>query len=165
VQIRRVTKVVKGGKQLSFRAVVVVGNERGSVGVGVSSAKEVITAVQKAVVDARNHVVTVRPTRGGSIPHRVEGVAGAATVLLRPASDGTGVIAGGSVRVVLELAGMRNVFGKQLGSPNPLNNARATVDGLGRLRSIRDAAQARGLPLEDLYQGAGDGTASMHVSA
>lgn len=176
MQIRRVTKVVKGGKQLSFRAVVVVGNEKGTVGVGVASAKEVIMAVQvsagglaaprrsagraprdalplpaaaqKAVVDAKNHLVTVPVTRAASIPHRIEGRAGAAAVVLRPAAPGTGVIAGGSVRVVLELAGIKNILGKQLGSPNPLNNARATIDGLENLRTLAQVAEERDLPVE-----------------
>lgn len=152
VQIRRVTKVVKGGKQLSFRAVVVVGNEKGSVGVGVSSAKEVITAVQKAVIDAKQNLVTVPATRTGSIPHKIEGIAGAAKVMLRPAADGTGVIAGGSVRVVLELAGLKNCFGKQLGSPNPLNNARATLDGLTSLRTFSEVSEDRGIPVSELMQ-------------
>merc|ERR1712187_770459 len=120
VQIRRVTKVVTGGKQLSFRAVVVCGNENGAVGVGVASAKEVKPAVAKAVTDAKRH----------SIPHRIEGRVGASNVILRPASEGSGVVAGGAIRVVLELAGLRNIFGKRIGAGSPLNNSRATIEGL-----------------------------------
>lgn len=130
IQIRRVTKVVKGGKQLSFRAVVIIGDEQGTVGVGVASAKEVVAAVSKAVVDAKRNLVTLPISRTQSIPHRVEGRSGASKVLLRPAGDGTGVVAGGATRVVLELAGLKNIFGKQLGAASPLNNARATVEGL-----------------------------------
>lgn len=150
VQVSRVTKVVKGGKQLSFRAVVVVGDEKGQVGVGVAGAKEVVNAVQTAVKDAKKHLVKVPLTRNFSFPHRIDGIAGAAKVMLRPASDGTGVIAGGSVRVVLEMAGIKNAFGKQLGSPNPLNNARATVDGLANMRTIDMVAQERDLTVSEL---------------
>merc|ERR1719356_635090 len=134
VQIRRVTKVVKGGKQLSFRAVVVCGNENGSVGVGVASAKEVIVAVAKAITDARKFVISVPLTRNQSIPQQIESHVGASRVILRPASEGTGVVAGGATRVVLELAGLKNIFGKQLGADNPLNNSRATLAGLKALR-------------------------------
>ena len=122
---------------------------------GCASAKEVIDAVAKAVLDAKKHFVSVPLTRSFSFPHRIDGIAGAAKVMLRPASEGTGVIAGGSVRVVLELAGIKNAFGKQLGSGNPLNNARATVDGLRRQRTMQMVADERGLTMEELigYQG------------
>merc|ERR1739848_898441 len=116
VQIRRVTKVVKGGKQLSFRAVVVIGDKRGQVSVGNASAKEVIGAVAKAVSQARRNLLTVPITRNHSIPHYVEGRYGASQVVLRPAREGTGVVSGGASRVVLELAGIRNIFGKRLGA-------------------------------------------------
>jgi small subunit ribosomal protein S5 len=129
---------------------VVIGDESGTVGVGCASAKEVVSAVQKASVDAKRNLVKIPLTKNASFPHRFEGVAGSARVMLRPASEGTGVIAGGAVRVVLELAGVKNAFGKQLGSPNPLNNARATVDGLKSMRTFEQVAQLRGIPLEQL---------------
>mmetsp|Transcript_7627 Transcript_7627/g.20808 ORF Transcript_7627/g.20808 Transcript_7627/m.20808 type:complete len:230 (-) Transcript_7627:91-780(-) len=153
IQVRRVTKVVKGGKQLRFRAVVVVGNENGTVGVGCASAKEVVMAVQKAAVDAKRNLVTVPLSKSSSFPHRFDGVFGAARVMLRPAAEGTGVIAGGAVRSVLELAGVKNGFGKQLGSDNALNNAKATVEGLKAMRTFKDVARERGLPLEHFLPG------------
>ena len=137
VAIQRVTKVVKGGKKLSFRAVVVVGDEQGQVGVGVGKAGDVITAVRKAVTDGRKNVITVPLTSSNSIPHKIDGRFGAAKLILRPSAPGSGVIAGGSVRTVLELAGVKNILSKQLGSNNLLNNARATIDGLKNLRSYQ----------------------------
>jgi small subunit ribosomal protein S5 len=137
VAIQRVTKVVKGGKKLSFRAVVVVGDEQGQVGVGVGKAGDVITAVRKAVTDGRKNVITVPLTSSNSIPHKIDGRFGAAKLVLRPSAPGSGVIAGGSIRTVLELAGVKNILSKQLGSNNLLNNARATVNGLSNLRSYK----------------------------
>jgi small subunit ribosomal protein S5 len=151
VQIRRVTKVVKGGKKLSFRAVVIVGNEKGQVGVGVGKAADVIGAVRKGVADGRKNVVEVPLTKSNSIPHPINGAGGGAQVMMRPAAPGTGVIAGGAVRTVLELAGVRNILAKQLGSSNPLNNARATIDALESLRTFSDVAKERGIPIEHLY--------------
>ncbi|PSB29299.1 30S ribosomal protein S5 [Stenomitos frigidus] len=151
VQIRRVTKVVKGGKKLSFRAIVVVGNERGQVGVGVGKASDVIGAVKKGVADGKKHLVDVPLTKSNSIPHPANGTGGGAKIMMRPAAPGTGVIAGGAVRTVLELAGVRNVLAKQLGSGNPLNNARATVNALETLRTFADVAEERGVPIENLY--------------
>ena len=151
VQIRRVTKVVKGGKKLSFRAIVVVGNEKGQVGVGVGKAADVIGAVKKGVADGKKHLVDVPLTKTNSIPHPVAGEGGGARVMMRPAAPGTGVIAGGAVRTVLELAGVKNVLAKQLGSDNPLNNARAAVQALSGLRTFSDVAEERGIPLENLY--------------
>jgi small subunit ribosomal protein S5 len=145
VQIRRVTKVVKGGKKLSFRAIVVVGNERGQVGVGVGKAGDVIGAVKKGVVDGKKHLITV------PITNRTDGVAGGAKVMMRPAAPGTGVIAGGAVRTVLELSGVKNILAKQLGSSNPLNNARAAVDALESLRTFDDVAKDRNLSIQQLY--------------
>lgn len=144
------TKVVKGGKQLSFRAVVVVGKE-GQVGVGVGKAKEVVTAVQKAVKDAKRHMVVVPMTKYKTFPHRAQGRFGSATVMLRPAATGTGVIAGGAVRVVLELAGLENALGKELGSGNPLNNARAVLDAVSQMKQFRDVARERNIPMETLW--------------
>jgi small subunit ribosomal protein S5 len=151
VQIRRVSKVVKGGKKLSFRAIVVVGNERGQVGVGVGKASDVIGAVKKGVADGKKQLVDVPLTKANSIPHPIEGRGGAAKVMLRPAAPGTGVIAGGAVRTVLEMAGVKNVLAKQLGSDNPLNNARAAVNALDLLRTFADVAEERGLTLEQVY--------------
>ncbi len=151
VQIRRVTKVVKGGKKLSFRAIVVVGNERGQVGVGVGKAGDVIGAVKKGVADGKKHLVDVPLTRSYSIPHPATGIGGGAKVFMRPAAPGTGVIAGGAVRTVLELAGVRNVLAKQLGSNNPLNNARAAADALAMLRTFAEVAEERSIPIEKLY--------------
>ena len=135
VAIQRVTKVVKGGKKMSFRAVVVVGNEQGKVGVGVGKAGDVITAVKKGVTDGKKHVIVVPLTGANSIPHATTGRFGAAKLVLRPSAPGCGVIAGGSTRTVLELAGVKNILSKQLGSNNLLNNARATINGLSTLRS------------------------------
>jgi small subunit ribosomal protein S5 len=151
VQIRRVSKVVKGGKKLSFRAIVIVGNERGQVGVGVGKASDVIGAVKKGVADGKKQLVDVPLTKANSIPHPIEGRGGAAKVMLRPAAPGTGVIAGGAVRIVLEMAGVKNVLAKQLGSGNPLNNARAAVNALDLLRTFAEVAEERGLTLEQIY--------------
>ncbi|PSB08690.1 30S ribosomal protein S5 [Pleurocapsa sp. CCALA 161] len=151
VQIRRVSKVVKGGKKLSFRAIVVVGNEKGQVGVGVGKAADVIGAVRKGVADAKKQLVEVSLTKSSSIVHVTNGIAGGAKVFMRPASPGTGVIAGGAVRTVLELAGVKNILAKQLGSNSPLNNARAAVDALAGLRTFGEVAKERNIPIEQLY--------------
>lgn len=151
VQIRRVTKVVKGGKKLSFRAIVVIGNEKGQVGVGVGKASDVIGAVKKGVADAKKHLVTVPLTKANSVPHRTNGRAGGAKVMMRPAAPGTGVIAGGAVRTVLELSGIKNILAKQLGSKSPLNNARAAVEALRSLRTLSSVAKEREISIEKLY--------------
>lgn len=151
IQIRRVSKVVKGGKKLSFRAIVVVGNERGQVGVGVGKAGDVIGAVKKGVADGKKHLIDIPLTKSNSIPHPINGIGGGAKVMMRPAAPGTGVIAGGAVRTVLELAGVRNILAKQLGSSNPLNNARAAINALSTLRTLGDVAEERGIPIENLY--------------
>ena len=135
VSIQRVTKVVKGGKKMSFRAVIVVGNEQGKVGVGVGKAGEVITAVRKGVNDGKKNIISIPLTSSNSIPHPTNGRFGAAKLILRPSAPGSGVIAGSSIRTVLELAGIKNILSKQLGSNNLLNNARATINGLSTLRS------------------------------
>nr|YP_010930396.1 ribosomal protein S5 [Ochrosphaera neapolitana]WKK50124.1 ribosomal protein S5 [Ochrosphaera neapolitana] len=134
VSIQRVTKVVKGGKKLSFRAVLVVGDEKGQVGVGVGKASDVITAVRKGVTDAKKNIILVPLTSSDSIPHKINGRFGAAKLILRPSAPGSGVIAGSSIRTVLEIAGVKNILSKQLGSNNLLNNARATINGLKALR-------------------------------
>ena len=151
VQIRRVTKVVKGGKKLRFRAIVVVGNEKGQVGVGVGKASDVIGAVKKGVADGKKHLVEVPLNKAYSIPHPTTGRAGGARVFMRPAAPGTGVIAGGAVRIVLELAGVRNILAKQLGSDNPLNNARAAAAAIESLRTLASVAEERSIPIEKLY--------------
>ncbi len=151
IQIRRVSKVVKGGKKLSFRAIVVVGNEKGQVGVGVGKASDVIGAVKKGVADGKKHLVDIPITKSNSIPHPTNGIGGGAKVIMRPAAPGTGVIAGGAVRTVLELAGIRNILAKQLGSKNPLNNARAAMNALAVLRNFNEVAEDRDVNIEKLY--------------
>ncbi len=151
IQIRRVSKVVKGGKKLSFRAIVVVGNEKGQVGVGVGKASDVIGAVRKGVADGKKQLIEVSLTKSNSITHPANGISGGAKVIVRPAAPGTGVIAGGAVRTVLELAGVKNILAKQLGSNNPLNNARAAINALDGLRTFSDVAEERGIPIEKLY--------------
>ena len=145
VQIRRVTKVVKGGKKLSFRAILVIGNEQGQVGVGVGKASDVIGAVKKAASYGKRNLVSVQLTRNDSIPHIIQGRAGAARVIMRPSAPGSGVIAGGSVRTILELAVVKNILAKQLGSSNPLNNARAATDALARLQTFNEVSSNRNL--------------------
>lgn len=149
VQIRRVTKVVKGGKKLSFRAVVIVGNQKGQVGVGCAKAAEVIIAIQKAIADGRKNLVNV-PIFKTTIPHPIKGVSGAGAVMLRPAAQGTGIIAGGAVRSVLELAGIENILSKSQGSKSPLNAANATLDALQKLTPFSDVAKRRGLTMAEL---------------
>lgn len=150
IQVRRVTKVVKGGKKLSFRAVVAVGNGKGQVGIGVGKAAEVISAIQKGVVDAKKSLISV-PLVGTSIPHQIVGKQGSSRILLKPAAKGTGVIAGGAARAILELAGVGDVLSKSLGSRSPLNVARATVDGLKNLRTFEEAARLRGISIRQLF--------------
>ena len=144
IQIRRVTKVVKGGKKLSFRAIVIVGNKKGQVGVGCAKAAEVIIAIQKAIADGRKNLINV-PIFKTTIPHPITGRSGAGAVMLRPASQGTGIIAGGAVRSVLELAGIENILSKSLGSKSPLNAANATLDALQSLTPFSEVAKKRGL--------------------
>ncbi|TKV92844.1 hypothetical protein SEVIR_9G187100v4 [Setaria viridis] len=152
VQVNRVTKVVKGGRQLSYRAIVVVGDMKGHVGVGVGKAKEVSEAITKAAMNGRRNLVTVPLTKYSTFPHRADADFGAARVMLRPACPGSGVIAGGAVRVVLEMAGVENALGKQLRSKNPLNNARATIKATQMMRQFKDVADERGIPMEELWK-------------
>lgn len=149
IQVRRVTKVVKGGKKLSFRAVVAVGNGKGQVGVGVGKSAEVIGAIQKGVVDAKKSLVAV-PMVGATVPHPVTGRQGSSRILIKPAAKGTGIIAGGAVRAVLELAGIGDVLSKCLGSRSPLNVARGTIDGLRQLRPFEEAARLRGINIRQM---------------
>src|ERR1700722_7559703 len=152
IQVRRVTKVVKGGKKLSFRAVVAIGNGKGQVGLGIGKAAEVLNAIQKGVGDARKHLIKV-PLNGTTIPHQNLGKQGSSRILLKPAAKGTGVIAGGAARAILELAGVGDVLSKSLGSRAPLNVARATIHGLSTLRTFEQAARLRGISLKQLLVG------------
>lgn len=152
VGIRRVTKVTKGGRTFSFSALVVVGDGNGIVGYGTGKAREVTEAIQKAIDDGKKNVVKV-PILKGTIPHKQLGKFGAAKILMRPASEGTGVIAGGGMRAVLEAAGVSDVLGKSLGSSNPANVIRATIDGLLKLRDPYTVARDRKVSLNKVFNG------------
>jgi small subunit ribosomal protein S5 len=149
ISINRVTKVVKGGKNMSFAALVVVGDESGHVGFGTGKAREVPTAIKKAVEAAKKNMIRV-PLINGTLPHALIGVYGAGRVLMKPADDGTGVIAGGAVRAVMQAVGIHNVRTKVLGSGNPHNVVRATFNGLMRMKDPVEVARLRGKQLEEL---------------
>ncbi len=152
VSLQRVAKVTKGGRTFSFSALVVLGDGKGKVGHGLGKARDVQECIAKAVEDARKNLVEV-PIINGTIPHEQKGKYGAGKVLIKPAADGTGVIAGGAMRAVLESAGVQNVLAKSQGSSNPHNVVKATVDALRRLRSPHEVARQRGITLEKLFEG------------
>lgn len=149
VSIGRVTKVVKGGRRFSFSALVVIGDKKGKVGFGTGKASEVPDAIKKAIEDAKKNLISV-PMNGTTIPHSITGKYGAGKVFLRPASEGTGVIAGGAVRAVLELAGIEDVLSKSLGSNSPINIVRATFEGIKDLRTVETVAAMRGINAEEV---------------
>jgi small subunit ribosomal protein S5 len=145
IKIDRVSKVTKGGKKLSFRAIVVIGDENGQVGVGVAKADDVVNAFKKAKTDGRKNLIKLPLTKSLSIPHNVIGDFGACKVFMKPSIEGSGVIAGGAVRIVLEVAGVKNVIAKQLGSNNLLNNARASICALNNLTTKSQVVKKRDL--------------------
>ena len=149
VSINRVAKVVKGGKNFRFTALMVVGNEKGKVGVGLGKAAEIPEAVRKGVEDAKRHMVEI-PIVGTTIPHQVEGKFGKGHVRMLPAEEGTGVIAGGPARAVLEMAGIRDIRTKSFGSNNPSNCVKATINGLTQLRTVEQVAKLRGKTVEEI---------------
>ena len=150
VYLNRVSKTVKGGRRASFAAVVVVGDGKGRVGAGIGKSAEVPDAIRKGVEDAKKNMITVA-TKNGTIPHSVTGEYGAGRVFMKPAAEGCGVIAGGPIRSVLALAGIRNILTKSLGSNNPINMVRATLDGLSQLENAEHVAALRGKTIDEIY--------------
>ena len=150
VFFNRVAKVVKGGRRFSFAAVVVVGDGKGRVGAGLGKAAEVPEAIRKGVEDAKKNMINVA-LKNGTIPHESLGIYGAGKVIMRPAAEGTGIKAGGPVRAVLALAGVRNVLTKSLGSSNPINMVKATLDGMAKLENVQTVAALRGKTVDEIY--------------
>lgn len=151
IQLKRVTKVVKGGKKMTFRAVVIIGDKKRMVGVGVGRADDINVAIDKAILNGKKNLISVPLTRQSSIPHVIKYSSGASSLMLRPASKGSGVIAGGSVRTVLELAGIKNVLAKQFGSQNVLNNAKATIEALNKLNETIELGKTRTIKKRAFY--------------
>lgn len=152
VQVSRVTKVVKGGKKMTFRAIVIIGDTKQKVGVGIGRAEDVNLAIEKAVLNGKKNLITVPLTVFSSVPHVIKASYGACKIMLRPASQGTGVIAGGSVRTVLELAGVQNILAKQFGSSNILNNAKATILALTQCNEKIELGKAQSLRKQQFYE-------------
>ena len=152
VELNRVAKVPKGGRTFSFAAIVVVGDGKGSIGHGLGKARDVSESIQKATDDAKKNLIKV-PIINGTIPHEQKGKYGAGKILIKPAADGTGVIAGGAMRAVLESAGVQNVLAKSMGSSNPHNVVKATIDALSKLRSPAEVAKHRNISMEKLFNG------------
>ena len=152
VNLNRVAKVTKGGRTFSFAAVVVVGDGEGTIGHGLGKARDVSESIQKAIDDAKKNLIKV-PIHKGTIPHSQLGKYGAGKVLIKPASEGTGVIAGGAMRAVLEMAGIQNILAKSQGSSNPHNVVKATFDALNRLRNPETIAKARGISIDKVFNG------------
>jgi len=149
IHISRVAKVVKGGRRFSFSALVSVGNNNGSIGIGLGKASEVVEAIRKGTENARKNMVTI-PLENGTIPHAILAKYSAAKVMLKPAAPGTGIIAGGTVRAVLEPAGIKNILAKSLGTSNPHNIVKATMKGLMELRDVRTVSKTRDLPINKI---------------
>jgi small subunit ribosomal protein S5 len=152
VQIKRVTKVVTGGKKMTFRAIVIIGDNKRKVGVGIGRADDVNLAIDKAILNGKKNLITIPLTIKYSVPHVVRASYGACSIMLRPASQGTGVIAGGSVKTVLELAGIKNILAKQFGSSNILNNAKATILALISLNSKIELGKAQSIRRQNFYE-------------
>ncbi len=148
VEVNRVTKVCKGGKKLSFKVIVIVGNYLGQVGVGIGKADDIVNSINKGIADAKRSLIHVPLTITGTIPHLTKGCYGACNVIIKPALPGFGIIAGSSIRIVLELSGIKNILAKQLGGRNILNNAQATINALKKLKTLKLIAIERNLPLE-----------------
>lgn len=152
VQIKRVTKVVKGGKKMTFRAIVIIGDNQKKVGVGVGRADDVNLAIEKAVLNGKKSLITVPATRQDSVPHIINSAYGACKIMIRPAAEGSGVIAGGSVKAVLELAGLKNILAKQFGSNNILNNAKATILALTALNEKVELGRSQSINKQHFYE-------------
>lgn len=150
VFINRVAKVVKGGRRFSFAVVVVVGDGKGKVGAGLGKASEVPEAIRKGVEDAKKNMISIA-LKNGTVPHEALGIYGAGKVVMKPAAEGTGVKAGGPVRAVLAMAGVRNVLTKSLGSSNPINMVKATINGLAQLQNVQTVAALRGKTVDEIY--------------